>query len=466
MNLAALLPILELTLALVAAMVAATVFRRHALTATLSAFGFLAAFATLFTIPRAASREVAGLLVFDNLALFYLGLLFVAGLFVTAMAHGYFQRQEERPDEFYLLLLMASLGAAILVASTHFVALILGLEILTVSLYAMIAYTRAVQNSLEAGLKYLILAAGSTAFLLFGMALLYVQTGSMEYSSFAALNNSPLSILGFGMMMVGIGFKLAVVPFHIWTPDVYQGAPAPAAAFIASVSKGGMFVVLLRFFAHAGVHNRPSLMWLFIAIAVASMFAGNLLALLQTNIKRILAYSSIANLGYLLVAFIASGPLASTAAAYYLCAYFAAVIGSFGVVAYLSVAEREAEYVDDFRGLYWQRPWLSAALTVMMLSLAGIPLTAGFLAKFYILAAGGEEGRWLLLVAVIINSTIGLYYYLRVIIAMCAEKTEKVITAPALFTERLVLLSLSLVVLLLGTFPMPLLSLLTVLGLG
>lgn len=461
MNWLVLLPFLILTAAVVAGMFAATAFRKHAITASVAAVGVLAAFVSLFAIPAAPSRAATSLLVLDNLALFYFGLLLVGSLLITGMAYGYFCKKTERPDEFYVLMLMAVLGSSILVAATHFASFILGLEILTVSLYAMIAYTRDARNGVEAGIKYLILAAGSAAFLLFGMALAYAETGSMQFAALAEVDTaSPLMILALALMVVGIGFKLAVFPFHMWTPDVYQGAPAPAAAFIASVSKGGVFVVLLRFFGYMDVHNRPTLMWVFIAIAVASMFAGNLLALMQTNVKRILAYSSIANLGYLLVAFIASGTLAATGAAFYLTAYFASVIGAFGIVARMSSEERDADAMEDYHGLYWRNPWVAAAFTIMMLSLAGIPLTAGFIGKFYILAAGAEDARWLLLGAVIINSAIGLYYYLRVIVAMCAEKAPGDNHETGGAGAAMALGLLSLIVVALGVYPAPFLALL------
>jgi len=466
MNWLVLLPFLILTAAVVAGMFAATAFRKHAITASVAAVGVLAAFVSLFAIPAAPSRAATSLLVLDNLALFYFGLLLVGSLLITGMAYGYFCKKTERPDEFYVLMLMAVLGSSILVAATHFASFILGLEILTVSLYAMIAYTRDARNGVEAGIKYLILAAGSAAFLLFGMALAYAETGSMQFAAFAEVDAaSPLIMLALALMVVGIGFKLALFPFHMWTPDVYQGAPAPAAAFIASVSKGGVFVILLRFFGYMDVHNRPTLMWAFVAIAVASMFAGNLLALMQINVKRILVYSSIANLGYLLVAFIASGALAASAAAFYLTAYFAAVIGAFGIVARMSTTERDADTLEDYQGLYWRNPWLAAAFTVMMLSLAGIPLTAGFIGKFYIMAAGGEDARWLLLGAVIINSAIGLYYYLRVIVAMCAEQlVDGPSSAQGKKSEAIVLAVLTAVVVILGVYPAPILAMIAFLA--
>jgi NADH-quinone oxidoreductase subunit N len=458
-----LLPLIIVSAAVIAGMMAIAFSRRHEWTAGIAAAGLAAAFCATPLILLAETRRVTALFVFDNLAVFYLGLVLAASFFVVPMAYGYFRKRNDIPDEFFLLLLMAALGSGVLAASSHFASFFLGLEILSVSLYAMIAYSRGERSSIEAGIKYLVLAAGSSSFLLFGMALLYAELGSMDFQSLPETTapHSVTFLLGVGLVIVGIGFKLAVVPFHMWTPDVYQGAPAPATAFVATVSKGAMFAVLLRFSALVDVHSRPGLMWVFILMAVASMTVGNFLALLQDNVKRILAYSSIANLVYLLVAFLASGALASTAAAYYLTAYFAAVLGSFSVVIVMSREDREADAIEDYRGLFWRNPWVAAAFTAMMLSLAGIPLTAGFIGKFFVLAAAGQSAWWILMIAVILNSTLGLYYYLRVILVMGSPVAQPApaAVAPAGRPLAVTLGVLTAAVVFLGVCPAPLIAL-------
>lgn len=461
-----LLPLMIVAGVSVAALLGVAIRRQHETTVAIAVTGLVAGLLALIPVFNTNVREATPLVVFDDFALFYLGLVLLGSLFVAFMAYGYFAKRDERPDEFYILLLTAALGSGVLVAARHFISLFLGLEILSVSLYAMVAYTRGERNSIEAGVKYLVLAAGSAAFLLFGMALVYAETGTMGFSRVAVSAliaadegaNATL-LLGFALLIVGIGFKLAVVPFHMWTPDVYQGAPAPATAFVATVSKGAMFATLLRFFSVVDVHSRPTLMSVFIVLSVSSMTAGNLLALLQTNIKRILAYSSIANLGYLLVAFLASGSLASTAAAFYLTAYFATVLGAFGVVIYMSGTQREADRIEDYRGLFWRKPWVAAAFTIMMLSLAGIPLTAGFISKFYVLAAGGQSAQWWLLLALVLNSTLGLYYYLRVILAMSSPVEDVPCTEQASLGTGLALTILTVAVAVLGVYPTPALRL-------
>jgi NADH-quinone oxidoreductase subunit N len=268
-----------------------------------------------------------------------------------------------------------------------------------------------------------------------------------------------LVLPGLALITTGFGFKLAVVPFHLWTPDVYQGAPAPVTAYIATVSKGAMFAVLLRFFYRSGVHDLAPVFIVFSIIAIASMIVGNLLALQQNNVKRILAYSSIAHLGYLLVAFQAAGDLGPTAVTFYLVAYFVTTMGAFGVVTVLSDGSKEADDLGDYRGLFWRRPALAAVFTAMLLSLAGIPVTAGFIGKFYIVAAGASSAMWALIIILVITSAIGLFYYLRIVVVMYGQPSETPAgpstLAPA---ESLVLALLTALLLWFGVFPAPLLS--------
>jgi NADH-quinone oxidoreductase subunit N len=297
----------------------------------------------------------------------------------------------------------------------------------------------------------------------------------MEFSRITSLqpmdsNVQNLTLLtGMAMLIVGIGFKLALVPFHLWTPDVYEGAPAPVTAFVATVSKGAMFALLLRYFTLVNVQAFGSLILVFGLIAIASMVVGNITALLQNNVKRILAYSSIAHLGYLLVAFLASGPLAVTAVAFYLAAYFVTTLGAFGVVTFLSGPERDADRLLDYRGLFYSHPWLAGVMTAMLFSLAGIPLTAGFFGKFFLVAAGAGSALWLLVLVLVLSSAIGLFYYLRVIVTLYlprAKEQAPVIAAPAPQGAGLVLAVLTFVLIWLGVYPAPLLQIIRTLIAG
>jgi len=314
-DLTSLWPLIIPPVGAVVVMLVLAFYRNHALTAVLTLVSLGASIMMIPVSISAGARSVGSLLIMDGYAFFFIGLIFSAAFIVTLLSYSYLEKRKGYREEFYILLLLAATGSAVLPASNHFAAFFLGLEILSLSLYVLIAYSREGANGLEAGVKYLILAAVSTAFLLFGMALIYADLGSLGFSQnefYQTLENRQrlLPLVGLGMILVGAGFKLAVVPFHLWTPDVYQGAPAPVTAFVATVSKGSVFALLFRYFAlnsaHAGVLPNEAIRWTLALIAILSMFAGNLLALMQNNVKRILAYSSIAHLGYLLVALLAA----------------------------------------------------------------------------------------------------------------------------------------------------------------
>ena len=417
-----------------------------------SLFLFTLAFVYLVIIQKTLPYTIAPLIIIDGFSVFIMGLIIFASIVVNILSYVYFEEKEESPKEYYVLLFVCSLGACVLAVSQHFVSLFLGLEILTIGLYALIAYLRTRHLSIEAGIKYLILAAFSSAFLLFGMALIYLQTGSMEFSAIAksfasAQTLPPLFLTGLGMMLVGLGFKLAVVPFHTWTADVYQGAPAPVTAFIATASKGAVFAVLLRFFLVFNGFRFNILVVILIFIAIASMLIGNLLALQQKNVKRILAYSSIAHLGYLLVAFIPGSQLSIEAVSFYLLAYFITTLTAFGIITLLSDKESDAEDIDSYTALFWRHPVLACIFTAALLSLAGIPLTAGFIGKFYILAAGLQGGYWIAALVLVISSVIGLYYYLRIITTMFSGYKDISISAKKAYPVFYLLSSITLSIL-------------------
>lgn len=436
---------------------------RWAVSGTLS--GAFAMLASVFGAAFVAPRQVQPLFVMDRLAIFFSGLMAIAGIIVALLLVGYSRWHPERRAESGILLLLALSGAAALAVSSHFVSFFLGLEVLSVSLYSLIAFNRDDTRGIEAGLKYLILASVSGAFLLFGMALVYAASGTMEFQAIAGMTEtgSPALLVnaGLGLIVVGIGFKLGVVPFHMWTPDVYEGAPAPVAAFVAAVSKTAVVVLLLRYADVSGIAGNGPLFTAFSAIAAASMIIGNLLALFQKNIKRLLAYSSIAHLGYLLVAFLAAGEGGTAAVLLYSVAYTAATLGAFGVVTVLSGSARDADRLEDYEGLAYSRPVLASALTLMFLSLAGIPLTVGFTGKFAVLAAGAASGLWWLVLMLVAGSAIGLFYYLRVLSVVFAKEGVHDARPGRMKTPvsgRLALIFVSVVVLGLGIFPAPLID--------
>lgn len=441
--------------------------RIHALTAGLTLAGLAAAFLSIFAALPFAPRQVTSLLVVDQFALFYMGLLIASAAVVAVLSFDFFKNKGIHHEELYLLLLLATLGCSVLVASTHFVSFLLGLEILSVSLYALIAYLKDRNQALEAGIKYLILASASAAFLLFGMALIYADTGMMEFSGvFSRIRDlsgtkSGLALLvpGVVLTVTGIGFKLGVVPFHLWTPDVYEGAPAPVAAYVATTSKTAMVALLLRYFYSSGTIEYRGVYLVFAIIAIASMCAGNLLALQQSNVKRILAYSSIAHFGYILVAFLAGGAMAVEAVSFYLVAYTMTLLAAFGVMTVVSPPERDADDIEDYRGLFWRRPLIASVLTVALLSLAGIPATLGFVSKFYVLAAGAAASTWPLILVLVISSVAGLFYYLRIVVTLYSASSDHALRRTISTSGVIVVVALAILLISSGIYPAPLLNL-------
>jgi NADH-quinone oxidoreductase subunit N len=416
-------PLMILTAAPIIIMLGTVVRRNFTLAYAFTVFSFLAAFISLFIIRNYTPNNIDPLLIVDNFGILFLGILFVSVILITVLSFEYLRIQYGEREEFFILLLVSVLGASILVLAEHFVTFFLGLEILSISLYVLAAYLKWRDYCIEAGIKYLVVSSLSTAFLLFGMALVYSAAGTMSFSGIMQSGKnlvSPVMITGFGMMLVAVGFKLALVPFHMWAADVYQGAPIPVSVFIATISKGAVLALALRLFFQTGSFSNEVLIIIISAISVISMFTGNFLALTQSSIKRLLAYSSIAHMGYLSITLV-TGPSGTGAAIFYLMAYVITTIAAFGVLSALSVCEKDADSVEDIKGLYRKNPWLTIVFSLSLMSLAGLPFTVGFMSKFYLVLAGGRSGLWLLAASLVINSAISLYYYLRVIRSMFAE---------------------------------------------
>jgi len=510
-NLIALLPILMTSVTIVAVTLLIAVRRHHALTVWFTATGLGAA---LLCVLIAASTEklpqqITSLIRADDYSLFFTAVICIAGIAVTLLSYVYFDQQfrlqgfalpedsnktatnpykkEKHPlekhlltdkgavysrfplEEYYILLLLSILGALILVSSSHFASFFLGLELLSIPLLAMIAYSVDNNHSIEAGVKYLVMTAFASAFLLFGMALIYAKTGTLSFGELARRLNiinvttDYYVVSGVMLLITGVGFKLSLVPFHMWTPDVYQGAPTPVGAYLATISKAAVFAVLMRYGLQTEVEGYAPVILGLSTVAIASMLVGNLLALLQTNIKRILAYSSIAHLGYLMVALLANKMFAIEAAGYFLLAYIVTNLSAFGIVAMLEVGNNnfQSDDINAYRGLFWQHPWMGAALTLTLMSLAGIPLTVGFIGKFYVMAAGVEHALWLLVIAIVVGSALGLFYYLRIVVYIFSKpETEK----STLFAEGrtlaggVTLLALTLMLILFGIYPAALIN--------
>jgi NADH-quinone oxidoreductase subunit N len=450
-------PFLIIAIAPVVIMVVVSVLRNYKVVYGFSVMSLLAAFGSIFFVLPSIPHAIEPLLILDAYSMFFLGIIIISALLVTFLSYDYIKRLEGVREEYYIIIFTSTLGAALLTVANHFVLFFLGIETLSVSLYILIAFQRSKTNSIEAGIKYLILASVSSAFLLFGMALIYTAFGTMHFGEIVAalVKHEPLSPLvlsGFGMMMVGIGFKLALVPFHMWTPDVYQGAPAPVSAYIATVSKGAVMAILIRFFFILKGFSNQYLFMAISGIAILSMFVGNILAIRQKNIKRLLGYSSIANMGYLIIILLTGSAKGIQASIFYMISYFITTIGAFSVITLLSSSEYEAEKIEDFKGLFWKRPGIAIVFTLSLLSLAGIPLTAGFIAKFYVILEGMKAGLMVLIISMIINSIIGLYYYLRIITTLFSTASETKLPELSFF-GNITLAIIAVSILLLGIYP-------------
>ncbi|WP_312240206.1 NADH-quinone oxidoreductase subunit NuoN [Pantoea sp.] len=471
-QLIALLPLLIVGLTVVVVMLSIAWRRNHFVNATLTVIGLNLALLSLYFVGQIGAMDVTPLLRVDGYSMFYIGLVMLASLATCTFAYPWLTDFPDNTDEFYLLVLIAALGGVVLASANHLASLFIGIELLSLPLFGMIGYAFRQKRSLEAALKYTILSAAASSFLLFGIALIYADSGSLSFIQLGqSLNDSliqqPLLLVGLGMLIIGLGFKLSLVPFHLWTPDVYQGAPAPVSTFLATASKIAIFAVVMRLFMYAPVTDSEAVRTVLGLIAFVSILFGNLMAISQSSIKRLLGYSSIAHLGYLLVALIAvkTHQLSLETVGVYLAGYLFSSLGAFGVVSLMSSPYRgpDADSLYSYRGLFWHRPIFSAVMTIMMLSLAGIPMTLGFIGKFYVIASGVNADLWWLTGAVVVGSAIGLYYYLRVTVSLYLSPPEShTRDTPAnwAFTAGGVVVLISAVlVLLLGIYPQPLISL-------
>ncbi len=381
-----------------------------------------------------------GKLLLDNLALFFMFLLTIATILVTLISMKYIFLQNANHGEYYALLLLALSGMFVMISSQDLLVIFLGLEVLSVSSYALAGLKTEDPRSSEAAVKYFLLGSFASAFVVFGLAFLYGATQSTNISviikAFSEQNPGLLAIAGISFIIVGFGFKIAVVPFHMWTPDVYQGSPTPITAFFSVGPKAVGFVVLMRIFSPywRSAANSAAVFAVLWVIAVLTMVFGNLIALKQTNVKRILAYSSIAHAGYLMVAILSHD---SASLVFYLTVYLFMNIGAFSAVIALSKKDKEYLELDDYAGIGFKYPWIGATFSIFLLSLAGFPPTGGFLAKFYVFSAAVREGLISLVVIAVLASLVSVYYYLRIVVYMYMKEPVQDISIyaenPALF---------------------------------
>jgi NADH-quinone oxidoreductase subunit N len=418
--------------------------------------------ALLVTLSRwgTAGRAFRDMIVLDNFALFFNVVICYATALIVLLSMDYLRRRGHDSAEYWALVLFATAGMMLLAAAGDLVVVFLGLELMSLSLYVLAGFFKRELASGEAALKYFLLGAFASSFLLYGIALIYGAAGTTSLDrialAMAGRTNDPLFVIGLGLMLVGFGFKISSVPFHMWAPDVYQGAPTSVTALIATGSKAAAFAALIRVLAVQlrGVSaDWSALVWVG---AVVTMTVGNVVAIAQSNLKRMLAYSSIAHVGYMLIGLVAGGPGGVGAVLFYLLTYTFTTAGAFGVITLCERARAEAVDVADYAGLARRHPLLAAVLALFLLSLIGIPPLAGFVGKFYLFGAAVRAGHFWLAVIGVLNSAVAAYYYLRVVVLMYMREPEGAATSyvPS-FAGGLALTIALLAIVLLGVIPAP-----------
>lgn len=392
---------------------------------------------------------------------------YLAAMTAVVYSRNYLGERGLFKGEFFVLALFAVLGMMVMISANHFLVLYVGLELLSLSLYAMVALQRESKQATEAAMKYFVLGALASGLLLYGMSMLYGLTGTLELPRMAAILQAGVKddvILAFGIVFVvaGLGFKLGVAPFHMWVPDIYQGAPTAVTLFIGSAPKLAAFAFTMRLLVDGLQPAVGDWQGMLAIMAVLSLAVGNLAAIMQTNIKRMLAYSTISHMGFLLLGVLTGTFAGYSAAMFYAIAYVLMSLGSFGIVVYLSQNGLEAEHLDDFKGLNRRHPWLAALMAILMFSMAGIPPFVGFYAKLSILQSLVGAGFVWLAVAAVMFSLIGAFYYLRVvkILYFDAPRADAPAMTPAADIQAL-LSANGLAVLILGILPQPLITLCT-----
>ncbi len=391
--------------------------------------------------------------------------VFVEIVAFLALVYGkqYFRAWEEKAEDFYILVILSVFGMMVMISSANLLTLYLGLETLALASYAAVAMFRRIGLSVEAAVKYFVMGAVASGMLLYGMSLLYGATGSLDLAeirqSVTALpDNDPLLMLAMVFLLVGLAFKMGAVPFHMWLPDVYEGAPAGVMSFVASAPKIAGFAILYRVLVDGLTPIADQWQGILALLALLSMALGNIVAIAQQNVKRMLAYSTISHVGFLMLGLLA-GSFGYTAALFYALTYALMSVGAFGLLMLLSARNEEAETLDDLKGLNQRAPWLALMMAFLMASMAGVPPFVGFFSKLYVLQAAVESGQVWLAVAAVLFAVMGAWYYLRVIKVMYFDGSERE-DAPELSLDARAAISLNgLVQLFLGVFAGPLMGL-------
>ena len=430
-DLAAITPELELLAFGMAILLGDLVVERKRTLGLVALLGIAVSGVFLFRLRNVEIAAYGGLFVLDHFSMFFKLVFLIAAALSIAISLKYLDIERENHGEYYALILFATVGMMFMAGAVDLVTLYISLETMAISTYILVGFLRSSQRSNEASMKYFLLGAFSSGILLYGMSLLYGLSGSTKFADIAeALSrrppNDPISLLAMITLSAGLFFKIAAVPFHQWTPDAYEGAPTSITAFMSVAVKAASFAMMIRIFMVAIYPLRPHWVAIMAVISVITMTVGNIAAITQSNIKRLLAYSSISHAGYILIGFIAGNDTGLTAVPLYRLIYTFTNLGAWAVVVALRRRDVIGEHIDEMSGLFFRHPAASILMLIFLLSLAGIPPTAGFIAKYYLFAAAIQTGHNVLAVIAVLNAAISIYFYLRIVVAMfMRDATEK-----------------------------------------
>lgn len=475
-QLTALLPLLIVMFSAITVMLSISYNRNHFFIAVLSILGFIASLFSLYVLTRIVPIDITTLFHINSYSILYIGMIIISSISTCIFAYPWLVKYQFNKEEFYLLIIISTLGATSLIISNHMASFFINIELMSLPIFGLIAYSHNQKYSLEASFKYIILSGISSSFFLLGIAWFYSISGNLSLISInqvfamASENEKLIVLFGIMMMLFSLFFKLSIVPFHLWTPDIYQGTPLPVLSFFSTAGKIAIFTVLLHILSHSTDSNNKILYFILSLITIFSILIGNLMALFQDDIKRFFGYSSISQLGYLFVVLLASDKnyiFSLEVSGIYLFGYLFSNIAFFGIVNLISNSNEKniGNSISSYKGLFWSQPILSSILTLVLLSLSGIPMTLGFIGKLYILSMIIKENLWVIGITFVFGTILGLYCYLRIILNLYLNpskslKKELNIENSWLHTPSGILILFSGVTLLiLGVYPNPLISL-------
>ncbi|QIQ41768.1 MAG: NADH-quinone oxidoreductase subunit NuoN [Buchnera aphidicola (Microlophium carnosum)] len=475
-QLTALLPLLIIIFTAATVILSISYNRNHFFIAVFSIIGFISTLCSLYLLTTIVPVDITFLFHIDGYSILYIGMIVISSICACIFAYPWLLKYPFNKEEFYLLIIISSLGAIALIISNHMASFFINIELISLPIFGLIAYCNFQKYSLEASFKYIILSGVSSSFLLLGIAWIYSISGSLDFLSIhktldiTSIDEKLVLLFGISMVLLSLFFKLSMAPFHLWTPDVYQGTPTSVLSFFSTASKIAIFGVLLRFLSYISHSENETLYFILLLITIFSILIGNLMALFQENIKRFFGYTSISQFGYLLIILFASQKnylFSLEASAIYLCSYLFSNIACFGIINLISNSHKKnnSDLICSYHGLFWSQPLLSSVFTLVLLSLAGIPMTLGFIGKFYILSIIIKEHLWIMGFAFIIGTILGLYCYLRIILNLYSNPSKLLrrdwnVSKNWFYTPSGIVICIAgIILLILGIYPNPLISL-------